>query len=577
MAVFATCSAAVLPALAQQAIERNVPEAPVVPQQNLSVPPPAYDTADTEPFGVDLKGVRLIGPAEDVSAKVPGGISVGNVKGIDPAAIREALTPFIGKPLSRGLLGQMQAAVTQVYRSADYFFVSVTVPPQEITAGIVQLRVVEFRVGEVTVSGAKGDRQPPLEKNIRAAGEERIEGRQIAEDLEWLNRTQYRRVQGEFSPGEDPATSRLSLRVTEAKPWQITGGWSNSGTRISGRDRAFIGGGLWLPWLNDTTLSYQLTTNEDVLRKPSRVRLEEGDMPRYLSHAGRITIPTLPRQALELAPSYVSMWQDADQFISFDNEVFELPVIYRSALSNLMPGIYFGDIYAGAEFKFLTRKTYFADVEVAQGKAEIVNFIVGWSHALTDRRGRTSFDIRVKGNPGGILSENTDETWRMFSGGRITDINYFYAAADITRVTPLPKGFGWVSQLSAVGAFEALPDTERMAISGFYMTRGYGIDDTTIDTGFVWRNELRLPTFAALTHLNLGIRDGFSPFAFFDLGHGRDFFLSENFTLASIGAGFDYALNGNLNANFVLGYALRDAGETEAGDWNVQARVAVNF
>jgi hemolysin activation/secretion protein len=562
---------------AQQAIERNVPEAPVAPTQNLTAPTPQYNTSDTQSLGVDLKGVRLIGPAEEATGAPPAGISIGNVRGIKLEDMREALEPFLDKPLSRGLLGQLQAAVTQVYRRADYFFVSVTVPPQEITGGIIQLRVIEFRVGDVVVSGARGGKQPRLDRGIRAADEDRIEGRQIAEDLEWLNRSQYRRVQGEFSPGEDAATSRLSLKVTETKPWHVTGGWSNSGTRSSGRDRGFIGGGVWLPWLNDTTLSYQLTTNEDVWNKPSRIRLQEGDMPRYLSHAGRITIPTFSRQAIELAPSFVSLSQDADEFISFDNTVFELPVLYRSALSNLLPGIYFGDIYAGAEFKFLSRKTFFDDIEVAQGKAEVVNFIIGWSHALTDPRGRTSFDVKLKGNPGGILDGNDDETWRLFSGGRIEDIKYFYAAADIVRVTPLPKGFGWVSQVSAVGAFEALPDTERMSLSGFYMTRGYGIDDATIDSGFVWRNELRLPTFAPLTRLNLGIRDAFSPFAFFDIGHGRDFSAGENRTLMSAGVGFDYALNGNVSANVALGYALRDAGLTQVGDWNLQARVSVNF
>jgi hemolysin activation/secretion protein len=570
-------SAAGVPASAQQAIERNIPEAVEPRQGTITVPEQQVTEADDTPLGIDLAGIRLLGPIEEALANPPKGVSVGELDGASAASLTRVLAPFVGQPVTRRLIGNIQAAVTRLYREDGYPFVSVTVPPQEITGGVLQFRVIEFKAGDIKVSGTQSYGESFVRRGVRTTRGDRIDARQLSEDLEWLNRTAYRRVQGEFSPGDEQGTSTLGLRVAEGKPWQVTAGWSNTGTQESGRDRAFVGAGLWLGWLNNTTLTYQLTANEDVWRKPERVQLEYGDRPRYLSHAGRIVVPTFARQALEIAPSFVSMSQQADEFISFDNTVFELPVIYRSALSNVLPGIYFGDIYAGAEFKMLFRTTSFVGTEVARGKAELFNLVFGWSHTMTDRFGRTTIDARAKVNPGGVLDKNDNEVWNLYSGGRLKDIRYAYAAADVSRVTLLPYKLAWVSQLSGVVAGEPLPDTERMSLGGFYAVRGYGLDDASIDTGFVWRNEFRLPPIQALGRLHKSLTDGAAPFIFADLGYGHDFFQERSLTLASIGAGLDYSVSDKVSANIALGYVLRDADRSRVGDWNVQARVSFTY
>ena len=58
-----------------------------------------------------------------------------------------ALAPFIGAPLSAHEVAALQAAVAGVYRSFGFPFTSVTAPPQEITTGVLQLRVLTFSAG----------------------------------------------------------------------------------------------------------------------------------------------------------------------------------------------------------------------------------------------------------------------------------------------------------------------------------------------------------------------------------------------------------------------------------------------
>ncbi|MFX5085227.1 POTRA domain-containing protein, partial [Acinetobacter baumannii] len=61
--------------------------------------------------------------------------------------LRAALSGFIGQPLSMALIADAQAAIAGVYREASHPFVSVSIPPQEVTAGTLTLRVIEFALG----------------------------------------------------------------------------------------------------------------------------------------------------------------------------------------------------------------------------------------------------------------------------------------------------------------------------------------------------------------------------------------------------------------------------------------------
>lgn len=562
---------------AQNAIERNLPPSTDAQPGGLTIGDPDYGEGDATPFGVDLVGLVLIGQGEEVQAKPPAGITVSSVTGAPISELRDRLKVLIGRPLSRALIVEAQTIVATAYRQSGFPFVSVTVPPQEITSGVLHLRVIEFGMGDLHVEGVPEERQELLRARIRTARGERIDAKSLEEDIDWLNRIQYRRVRGIFSPGNEQATTDLSLNVTETKPWSVLAGWSNTGTRDTGRSRWFAGGGIWLPWLHDLTMSYQVTGSDDLWRRPGEVQLESGKHAKYLSHAGRITLPTWQQQALELVPSIVISHQQADQFIAFRNETVEIPVIYRAAVSNVLPGVYGGEFYVGAETKFLSRKTYFAGMEVAQGNAELFQLMFGWTHRLTDAYGSTAIDLRFKINPGSVLDGNDDATWALFSGGRIQNISYAYAAVDVSRITTLAAGFSWGSQLSGVLATEPLPDTERMSLGGIYATRGYQLDDVSVDTGFVWRNELRFPTTHPLATKGFKAIDVLSPYLFIDLGYGRDLSLSRSTIIAGTGFGFDYSFASNLRMNTTLSYALRNGGRTRSGDWSLQMRVALTY
>ncbi|RRJ97090.1 ShlB/FhaC/HecB family hemolysin secretion/activation protein [Opitutaceae bacterium TAV4] len=568
-------------------IERNEP--PTAPRSTqpaiqLNQQDQLAGSTDTTPLGASVTGIRLLGPNESPDLQPPSGITIGAISGVSEADLHIALAPFLGKPLSRKLISDAQAAVARVYRESGYPFVSITLPPHEATGGTFQLRVVEFRLGKVSVNGAGGaddKTNQNLARDLRVTGGDRIDARRLEEDLDWLNRNPYRQVQGVFAAGDELATSNLALTVSETKPWQIYGGYSNTGTESTGKDRYYLGAAGVLRSFNHTLVSYQFTGSSDFWSHPDTITLGD-DRPRYLSHSGRITIPTLPRQAIEIAPNFVASTTDSSQlgglFVSHtETDTYEIPVLYRTALSNLFPGHYLGDLTAGVEYKHSTRDSHIEFLGLPiDGKAsvDVFQFVVGWAHDLRDRFGATTFDLRLKGSPGGLLGENEDEDFAAYTGGRVTDATYLYAVLDASRVTTLPGGVNWVVQFSGVLAGDPLPDTEQMALGGFYGVRGYTLDDGAVDTGFTLRNELRLPSVSLVSSW----KDSLSPYLFVDYGWGENKNTAQDDTkLFSAGVGADYRAGKHLSVGAAVGFAMKDAAVTEKGDATFHFRASLSF
>lgn len=585
-------------AQARGVVERNLPPAVTTPGGGLSLDGAPAGVADTAPLGIDLTGIRLIGLKAAVLPHPPAGVTLVGVEGVPEASLRNVLVSFLGKPMSHRLIADVQAAIARVYREAGPPFVSVTAPPQEITDGVLQLHIVAFRMGKVAVKGDAAD--AGLAASLRVSQGELIEAPRLAEDLDWLNRFPYRQLNGVFEPGSNLGASDLTLEVTRKKPWQAFAGWSNTGTQETGYNRFFAGFGAGIEALNDLTLSYQITGSGNLYTNPSSIALSGEDWPSYVSHAGRIVLPTFDRQAIEIAPSFVATSQDSiDGILTFQNTTFELPILYRSAVSNFDARLAgWGDIYGGVSPKWLERKIWYQGVEVADGSAGVFDLILGWSNFWQRAgSGSTALDLRLVGNPGDVVSGNDDASWTLFSNGRVTSADYAYFYGSLNQVTPLAAlpglaGYFWTASLIAQVAGDALPDTEQLAIGGYYSTRGYTLDDGSVDAGFVLRNELRAPSVPLLGRLGLkdlpaigAAQDTLSPFAFVDVSYGHNYNLDAlvgldekaDTTLVGLGAGFDYTLAANLQVGGVVGVALTDGPETDRGTVTGQMRIIASF
>lgn len=570
---------------APSAVERNLPPVGGTVQGRLLVGPESVlASEDDTALGVTLKGIVLIGPREKPAERAEPGLRIGDIGEITRSEVEDALRPFIGRPLSRKRLAEMQAAVAGVYRDAGRALVSVTVPPQEVTGGVLTLRVVEFRIGTIRTKGVEPELQGVIAAHLRASTGDRIAVDALDEDIAWLNRNPFRTVTGVLTPGAAVGTTDLSLEVTPLKPWKVFAGYSNTGTRATGFDRVFAGFAAALPGLPESHVSYQVTGSADLWSAPASIG--GAGRPHYHSQAGRIVFSAGPRRSIELVPSYVATRQTSSASFSYTSTVIEVPLVYRIAVSELLPDVRAGELQAGVSFKNMSRTSRFGGDLVGAADASMLAVSLGWSASRPDPRGSTGLDVKITGNPGGVIAGNGDARWSSYTSGRVSEASFVHGRIDLNRLTHLPAGWSWVSQVSALAAGGPLPDTEQMGLGGLNAARGYALDDGTGDAGIVWRNELRAPSFSALDPmLPAGAKDRLSPYAFFDAAWGRTFGWTgadgrvprTNSGLAGVGLGLDYTVDRNITTALVGGVALRGAGHSNAGDLNLQIRVSVSY
>ena len=549
-----------------QVVERNLPPAPQN-RPGLRLDPTLLRSDDATPLGADLRAIILLGGKAKLPTAAASGVDI-RTDVIDSEAIRSGLQPYLGQPLSRKLVTDIQATIAAVYRNRGRPFVSVTLPPQEITKGILRVRVVEGLVSGITLRGGSSPELAQTIRNgVRIAPGDRIQARRLDDDLDWLNRNPFRKVEAIFGPGKDLGQSELTLQSTETKPWQAYTGWSNTGTVLTGRDRYFFGG--MAAWPGDIITSGQLTGSRDYWVNDGRA-LSDPTTAGYFSPSARILIPLWTRSSFEIVGDYVQTNERPVDPFRIRTRTSEVLGTYRTAVSNFIADG-FGDFLLGAEAKRQDRRTFFSEVDVAAGRGDVAQFYAGWAGHWNDPWGINSLDVRVKQNPGGILPGNSNAAWSAYTNGRVTNIHIAFATLQYERRTPLPFGTSLLTEVTALISGQPLPDTERLGPGGMQLVRGYVTEDGVADRAFIMRNSLYLPAFSVA-----GI-DNISPFLLADLGWGRDIANNVNTSLAAIGGGVDHMIATNLKTTFSAAYALRDSAYTKAGFLRLFARVTASY
>jgi hemolysin activation/secretion protein len=516
-----------------------------------------------ESIGVNLNGLVLLGPTDAVRAGTTGQVTAAGLELIDAATLTPGLQPLIGRPISQALIAEIEAAVVTAYRDAGFPFVAVATPPQEITSGILNLRVVPFRAAGVTVTGTDAANADRIAAGIRQQPGDFIAARQLEEDLTWLNRSPARLVGAEFSPGAEPSTTDITLAVTEAGRWQFSAGLSNTGSIETGTERlsfGIVGSDLLRP---GDALFYRGSASFDI---------GENDLPNYLGHTLQYITPIASRQELAFLLTLSDTVETPDDVFVLDSRTEEVVITWASALSNFstLPG----EVRAGFEYRRQTKDLSFGeDIPLGTDVFVTQQFQIGWGH---DWRSVTaagpllahSLDVGLRLSPGDLGSNNSDDDLAAFTLGRATSARYAYVTAGYDLNTRLVNGRRVMLGLSGQFASDALPDTEQLSIGGLDAVRGYTGEDGSYDTGLILRSELGLTA----QPWEQGIFSA-QPFAFFDAGAGYDKGRDLSDTFASIGVGASLRIGLGGSANVVVGVPLVDGPQNDAGE----PRLQINF
>ncbi|HEY1172522.1 MAG TPA: ShlB/FhaC/HecB family hemolysin secretion/activation protein [Verrucomicrobiae bacterium] len=535
-------------------LQPKKPETPAPATVQKADPATVGLTGSPQDPGPALKGVAILGSREEVKSKgdvAADGVEVGPGSQLDLLRSKEfkvAIQPLIGQPINNYNLGRLQREIILFFRKNHRPLVDVVLPEQEsVGNGVVQVFILEGKLGKVEVEGNKYFKSELFTKSISLRQGDVIDSQELLSDLDWMNRNPGRHVDAAFRRGEKLGESDVVLRVKDRFPLRGYVGYENNGPFVAGEDRVFAG----FNWFNafgvDHRLSYQYTT----------------DIEFDLIHAHSVSyeIPLPWRHTISLFGGYVDSEADLPAFAATQKgSSYQASGRYEIPLGRI--GNFSHLVNFGIDFKRLDNTLEFSNFPVFGRELDVFQAAVQYRTECTDKWGGTGLKVEGFYSPGDVTANNDNASYQSYV--RLRDSSYMYGRLTLERITKLPSDFSWVVRAVGQLASQNIPTTEQLGIGGSIGPRGYDEREANGDSGYLLINEIYSPSLPLFSMINKKAGDNLRFLAFFDLGETQNKDLAPNedphLQLMSFGVGMRYQFRTNLSVKFDYGWQLIDSG-----------------
>jgi len=192
------------------------PAAPALPlPESVSVPPPPR--FDIQRF--DVQGNSLLSSEQ----------------------VEQAVRPYTGASKDFADVQRALEALQIAYQERGYATVQVVLPEQELEQGVIVLRVLEPKLGKVSVEGNKHFDQANIRRSLPALREGATpNATEIARDVRLANENPAKRMSVLLRAGANEGEVDAVARVQDEKTWRGVVSYDNTGTPTSGKHRLGI-------------------------------------------------------------------------------------------------------------------------------------------------------------------------------------------------------------------------------------------------------------------------------------------------------------------------------------------------
>jgi len=571
-----------LPAASQTLDENLKPKTPPPKERKAKLETPVTPAPSSEDEALvteNLRGIVFLRAKEDVKREGMDGVTGVEVRDIPLIAGQDfvdVLAPYLNKPAKLGTLRAIQRDVILYCRSHDRPLVDVIVPiNQELnpTNGVVQIVLIEGRVGKISVQneGRKWFSDESILRSIRLQPGDAVSEKRLLADLDWINRNPFREATPSFRQGEQAGLSDMQLEVRDRIPLRVFGGYEDSGTEATGRDRLLAGFNWGDAFFQGHQFNYQYST--------------DAEFDTLMAHSVSYIAPLPWRHTLSVYATYVDIDAQLSTGGSNSTTFTTTALNYQGALRYSVPlpilRNYQHEAFAGFDFKHNETDLLFGGNSAQPTETEVFQFVAGYNGSHSDPWGRTSAGVQGFYSPGGISDKNEDTAFGDPAVGQHegAEANYYYGRLTLERVTRLPWNFSWILRGGAQLASGNLIPSEQLGVGGYNTVRGYDEREANGDRGFVVSTELRTPALTVLGRVpKWKMPDQLQFLAFTDYGMAESVNLADGERSAhlwSVGGGLRYTINRYLSFRFDYAVQLRDSKAPAPSDFGSRAHIGV--
>ncbi len=450
--------------------------------------------------------------------------------------LKSVTQPYIGRDVTLVDLESLAQAITAQYRARGYFLATAIVPVQTVRDGVVEISVIEGRLGKVEVNVAAD--APMSEARVRGflsglAVGEAVNAPVYERTMLLLSDQPGIRVSSGLQEGTQTGTTDLSVDVVAVPRWAFTAEADNHGTLESGRYR--VGGtARWLsPFGIGDNLDMRVMVSNSNALQFGRLAYEAP-----IGTSGLRAGIGLSRVAYALGGNFVDL--DARGTANVLDFALNYPLI-RQRQQNLF-------LRLTADTKNLTdemRAVDFTSKKKVHGLGlgwtwERRDDVLGggyWASSGTLYRG----SLRIEDE----ISLQNDAS----SAGRHTGGSFSKGTLQLSRLQSIVDRHSLYLSVGGQAASKNLDASEKLSLGGARAVRAYSSSEALVDQGWIGTVEWRWSFNAEL-----------SPFAFYDAARGKyarsptAFDGPNNISLRGYGLGVSWARSGNFAINATLAW-----------------------
>ena len=480
------------------------------------------------------------------------------VEGDNPLSdydIDNTMYPFVNEPADLDRLNSASAALQRLLHKRGYTSHRVIIPEQTLQDGIVRLRVIAFKVGNVEIEGNQHFSSTNILGNLSALKPESSpKSKKLSRQLLLANEHPAKTLSLTFREGAQPRTIDALVVVQDHRPYNVFATVNNRSSRSTPDTRLTLGLQHSNLFNRDHTLTGTYTTSPENLSRVEQYGLNY-QVPVYaLGGAFRLYYIKSDVDTGRVAGNFDVSGEGEFVGGSYKHHLLRLGKYSHSISLDIADNLFKNDV----SFSGMPIGT---DV-----RSRPLSLRYDGGYRL--KQGTTDFHITFRQNlPGG--SKNSNSSYARTTQGADQDWQSWRFGFSHTHAL----GGGW----RVNGRFESQYSDERLipgeqfGVGGANSVRGY--DDRIVagDSGLAASLEVWSPPIKynvqAIGFIDAGYEDIHHPLP------GE----TENDDLYGVGLGLRGFWNRNASLAVDIAWALSDAGSIDAGHTRVHFNLVLNY
>jgi hemolysin activation/secretion protein len=405
------------------------------------------------------------------------------IEGVDllpQDAVERAVYPHLGPKRTSADVEKARASLEKAYQDRGFQTISVEIPPQNAENGIVRLKVVEAKVGRLSVNNAKFFSPEKIRQKAPSLEEGKVPNfKKVQEDLVALNQWPDRRVTPSLQAGVTPGTIDVNLNVEDTFPLHGSIEFNNRGS--------------------SSTTPYRLSTS---LRYDNLWQLGHS-----ISYSYSVA-PERPDDAESVSISYLMRFKDLDFFnLLFYGVHTNSDVTTVGNVNVVGPGQIYGirgvytlpardnlfhSLNIGIDYKHFDEVISLSGLTASETPIEYYPITALYSAFLQGDGWKTEFNVSAVAHVRGMGSDFQEFDEKRFGA----DPSFFYVKGDIAVTKELVEGAELYIRTELQLSASPLVSSEQFSVGGQGSVRGYFESEALGDNGVSGTLELRSPNIA---------------------------------------------------------------------------------